>query len=1330
MSIKNITQSICSAIMATLLLVLPLSADAFPLLTQTEDGSTIKFEDQALVKGKTYTSADFPDIKAGSFTVSDDGTTLTFADLTIETSATMFLLEGKDMKLVLQGTNRLTTENFYVIGLKGVTLTITGDGSLTTKTTWYDIWLWPGNVIIDNTSVTCEGPTAIGNNNWASETYYHLTVRNSYLKGTSLFRLTSLSLEGCAITTPAGGLFNADEMNTNQIKDANGNSVNSFVIEKNGTSEEQKGYSVTPSDFGTTYVMKGSSVTIPVKIANRGKENVTSIAYTISTDGNPSEEKTLSLNKLASNNIATINLELSADTDCRKHAKTLTITKVNGAANEAEKKSSTGTLITISSNATPVPVVEEFTGTWCGWCTIGYDGMEKAKEAFGDKAILIAVHSGDPMETSDYDPVAKRVDSYPNSLINRAEEAYPSTSTLSNRLDKCLKELRIGEINMEASWTNNGKTAININTDTKFVYGDSEGQYGIAFVLIEDGMTGTSSGWAQSNYLSGNSNYAVAYPFWYNAPSKVTGLEFNHVAVAAWDIEKGAEGSVKSAFEADEVMKYHRVVDISSNTLIQDKSKLKVAALLIDRSTGNIINAAQASITDKGTPTPASTFSFQYAGEAIEDGGTVTINATEDSRGFGEKECVTNPSANPMNGLIVTTADGSKQSGKATMTISSKTFNATMVQWCMGGECVSMNNKTAFDKEFTTDDNGVCLVQFDATGITSGGELLATLNITIGGENKAVNIKFVNTEGDAPEGEKLWWGYFNDTDASNLTYDSNLGYGKATTINTAIRIPENHPIAGGGTIKGVRFWLADDISAISSDVKVWISPSLPNSVSDAAYTQAIARSALKSRLNEIELTTPYNINNNECYIGFSFSIKEKAYPVLGCGTDMEDAWFYKVTGISWENLDGNGYGKLALQLLLEGVVIKNNSATPSDFGTYYVLKGSETAIPVKILNNGKEAITSIGYTITTDGNVSAEKTRSVSNLEFNNSQTINIPFPADSENKKYMKTLTITKVNGVANEAAMNSSEGNLITITEKPTSVPVVEEFTGTWCGWCTVGYDGMEKAKETFGDKAILIAVHSSDPMETSDYDPVAYKVSGYPSSFVNRYADVYPSAANLSYYINQCINTITTGEIKADAIWINEEKTAIKIDTDTKFVYSEDNGQYGIAYVLIENEMSGTGSGWAQSNYLSGNSSYATDYPFWYNAPSKVSGLKFNHVAVAAWGIAYGVNGSVNSTITADEVQKFNYKVDISNNTIIQDKSKLKIITLLIDKTTGKIVNASETAIKDFDNSAVKAILTPSVQESERYTLDGRKISAPQSGVNIMKMNDGTIRKVFVK
>ena len=47
-----------------------------------------------------------------------------------------------------------------------------------------------------------------------------------------------------------------------------------------------------------------------------------------------------------------------------------------------------------------------------------------------------------------------------------------------------------------------------------------------------------------------------------------------------------------------------------------------------------------------------------------------------------------------------------------------------------------------------------------------------------------------------------------------------------------------------------------------------------------------------------------------------------------------------------------------------------------------------------------------------------------------------------------------------------------------------------------------------------------------------------------------------------------------------------------------------------------------------------------------------------------------------------------------------------------------------------TSVTDIKTNNATEVARYTIDGRAISAPQAGVNIVKMSDGTVKKVLVK
>jgi len=53
-----------------------------------------------------------------------------------------------------------------------------------------------------------------------------------------------------------------------------------------------------------------------------------------------------------------------------------------------------------------------------------------------------------------------------------------------------------------------------------------------------------------------------------------------------------------------------------------------------------------------------------------------------------------------------------------------------------------------------------------------------------------------------------------------------------------------------------------------------------------------------------------------------------------------------------------------------------------------------------------------------------------------------------------------------------------------------------------------------------------------------------------------------------------------------------------------------------------------------------------------------------------------------------------------------------------------------IAEFDVTAVKEIDKDVKIEVARYTIEGKKISSPQKGINILRMNDGTTQKVLVK
>lgn len=141
------------------------------------------------------------------------------------------------------------------------------------------------------------------------------------------------------------------------------------------------------------------------------------------------------------------------------------------------------------------------------------------------------------------------------------------------------------------------------------------------------------------------------------------------------------------------------------------------------------------------TSVKAQSFEFQYQGKSLEDGATVTIAAEPNA--FGELSCETNPSSDPNNGLVLRLPEGYQGKVKAVLAIQQNTLNASILQWCMGGECVLLTEDTQ-TKYFEAE--GIVQVQFDATAIQEKGNLLATLTVTIGLESHQVIIQFSNDD--------------------------------------------------------------------------------------------------------------------------------------------------------------------------------------------------------------------------------------------------------------------------------------------------------------------------------------------------------------------------------------------------------------------------------------------------------------------------------------------------------------------------------------------------------------------------------------------------------
>jgi hypothetical protein len=504
-------------------------------------------------------------------------------------------------------------------------------------------------------------------------------------------------------------------------------------------------------------------------------------------------------------------------------------------------------------------------------------------------------------------------------------------------------------------------------------------------------------------------------------------------------------------------------------------------------------------------------------------------------------------------------------------------------------------------------------------------------------------------------------------------------------------------------------------------------------------------------VNDVALTTPYTVTDKGVYAGYSYTLASASddatqYPVVTTynAGDIANGLFLRTSAsvTDWFDAYGQGFGSLAEQVLVEGT-FSNNAATPSDFGEVVASVNGKTNHTVNISNSGKAGISSIDYTITAGGVVGAEQHLALDQKYdvFGGSTSVTIPFTGASEVSTKDLVLTITKVNGVANETTSNTSKGTLATVSKVAPRGVVVEEFTGTACGWCPRGLIGMKVLREKYGDNFIGAAIHqynSSDPMYIGNYANLGF--SGAPSCMIDRNGatidpkygatgDIRTDFANeLAVLPKVAVNV--TGAWTADATAIDITSTAEALTSTT------DN--FGVAYVLIADSLTGTTSAWKQTNnYYQYTSAQVNDSELNLLCKGGEKGT-----STFTWAFDDVIVGSSYSG-TTNKATAFGTLALATPNRILMptsaklksvvatagEKGKVAVLAMVLNP-NGTVANAakfympaSTTGIKDVNANDDNAT------EVARYNAAGQQINGAQKGINIIKMSNGKTVKVIV-
>ena len=242
-----------------------------------------------------------------------------------------------------------------------------------------------------------------------------------------------------------------------------------------------------------------------------------------------------------------------------------------------------------------------------------------------------------------------------------------------------------------------------------------------------------------------------------------------------------------------------------------------------------------------------------------------------------------------------------------------------------------------------------------------------------------------------------------------------------------------------------------------------------------------------------------------------------------------------------------------------------------------------------------------------------------------------------------------------------------------------VVEEATGMWCTYCPSGIVAMEELEKKYPESFIGLALHYNDQLAVDDYVSDLSFPDGFPTGWINRrfYCDpmvkieedgqtkyTMLNGGFETYYLEE-MTLPAVGEISVSA---EPSGNGCRVKSDVRFAMDATDADYRIAYVVIENDV--TGDGYYQVNGYSGQDVEMGGFE---DLPATIHDIKFQHVVREIYDDYQGVAGSVPSEFVGGEIYTHEYVIEMPKT--VGNIDNVEVVAMLIDMKTDAIVNADK-------------------------------------------------------
>ncbi|MCM1475884.1 MAG: hypothetical protein NC036_06510 [Muribaculaceae bacterium] len=562
----------------------------------------------------------------------------------------------------------------------------------------------------------------------------------------------------------------------------------------------------------------------------------------------------------------------------------------------------------------------------------------------------------------------------------------------------------------------------------------------------------------------------------------------------------------------------------------------------------------------------------------------------------------------------------------------------------------------------------------------------------------------------------------------------------------------NDPTLVGARIVGVRIPLGPNRGLLAEDCSVWGASELTLSedgenVADifSVETKIIGAPVLRSSETpevppsiSVDFSSPIIIPIGGLYLGYSLTVTQLyqyslKFPHAVAPTDKSNGFFLHAPALSqyveWTPYGvQNGVG-LAMTIIIE-IPQDENAATIALTSDAYSLPGTPTTVDALITNHGTSEVSSLEYIVDfEDGEHVGPLSYSLDDNHISSAYAsealVKLPIPARNDMGEHLFTVTLTGINSKPNTDMFTTASAFLNVIDFMPVTRPLMEEYTGFWCAACPSAYVTLLQMHD-YDPDLIAISIHNKDKIATVTPDKYPFHISGYPSIHVNR-KTTRGASMSLTEVWDYERAQLAPAAIEVNAEWCDDEQTHIKATATARFIDPHSEADYRIAFCLIGNGL--TSPDWGQRNDYAGNTNLTG--PYWdifTNADREVKGLVYDDVALI-YPSLQGEAGSIPSEIERGKFYSASYEFDLADATcndttnsnygvnLVQDKSKLRVIAMVYDAKTAKVVNST---ITDFmQTSGVETVGEENhVVATEYYDLQGIKYSErPSSGLYIL-------------